>query len=104
MGFVLVIVLLALTARSQQGAKAVIKTLADKCMNGNNVPGGVQTIVHNAIDTAFAAIGRRLRHAHKKRRLGTMSIACDAVYNAAAGAAGIPKAASNCFKNDFNAK
>merc|ERR1712025_831085 len=104
--FVLVIVLLALTARSQQGAKAVITTLADKCMNGNNVPAAAQGVVHTAINTAFATIGRRLRSHHHghKRKLGTMSIACNAVYNAAIGAAGIPTAAANCFRNDFNSK
>merc|ERR1712050_182419 len=108
--FVLVIVLLALTARSQQGAKAVITALADKCMNGNNVPAAAQGVVHTAINTAFAAIGRRrLRHGHhhgknKDRRLGTMQVACNAVYNAAIGAAGIPTAAANCFRSDFNNK
>merc|ERR1711904_43538 len=85
--FVVAILLLSMTAYTQQGAKAVITALADKCMNGNNVPAAAQGVVHTAINTAFAAIGRRrLRHGghhhgkNKDRRLGTMQLACNAVY------------------------
>merc|ERR1719335_565436 len=100
--FIVAILLLSMTAYTQQGAKAVITALADKCMNGNNVPSAVQGIVHGAINTAFGLMGRRRLLA--KRNLGTMSIACGAVYNAATTAAGLPTVAANCFKADFNNK
>merc|ERR1711981_703996 len=89
-----------MTAYSQQGAQAVITALADRCMNGNNVPAAAQTIVHAAITTAFGAMGRR--RLLQKRRLGTMATACTAVYNSATSAAGMPPAAAACFRADFN--
>merc|ERR1711904_95005 len=79
--FVVAILLLSMTAYTQQGAKAVITALADECMNGNNVKATVQSRVHTAINTAFAAMGRR--RMLEKRRLGTMVDACKAVFDSA---------------------
>merc|ERR1739848_951123 len=100
--FIVAILLLSMTAYTQQGAQAVITALADKCMNGNNVPDAAQGIVHTAINAAFGAMGRR--RLLKTRRLGTMEAACTSVYNSATSAAGMPPAAANCFKADWNAK
>ena len=93
---------LCMTAYTQQGAQAVITSLADKCMNGNNVPAVAQGVVHAAITAAFGAMGRRRLMA--KRRMGTMASACTAVYNSATSAAGMPPMAAKCFAADFNAK
>merc|ERR1712087_15247 len=56
---IFVIVCLMLAAYTQQGAQAVVTQIADMCMNGHNVPPAAQSIVHGAINTAFAAMGRR---------------------------------------------
>merc|ERR1712113_246485 len=58
------------------GAKAVLLTVAKKCMDGNNVPGAAQGIVNGAINSLPIS-----------RRLGALQkAACDAMVSSACGA------------------
>merc|ERR1712113_743069 len=76
------------------GAKAVLLTVAKKCMDGNNVPGAAQGIVNGAINSLPIS-----------RRLGALQkAACDAMVSSACGAAGVPPAVCNCFKKDLSTK
>merc|ERR1712113_975019 len=99
------------------GAKAVLLTVAKKCMDGNNVPGAAQGIVNGAINSL--PISRRLGDKKdkkdkkmgkkdkkdKKRSLGALQkAACDAMVSSACGAAGVPPAVCNCFKKDLSTK
>merc|ERR1711939_87511 len=96
------VLLFVMTANSRQGAHATATWLAQQCMNGNNVPAAAQTIVYTAINTAFAALGRRRAESkHRRRRMSTAAWACTQVYNAAASAGGMPPAAANCFRTAF---
>merc|ERR1712113_892976 len=76
------------------GAKAVLLTVAKKCMDGNNVPAAAQGIVNGAINSLPLS-----------RRLGALQkAACDAAVSSACGAAGVPPAVCNCFKKDLSTK
>lgn len=91
-----IVLILALIAFSQCGPKAVLKTVAKKCMDGNNVPAKAQGLVNGFID-AIPGISRR--------RLGMIAKAgCDAAVSSSCSAAGIPGPVCNCFKKDLSAK
>merc|ERR1712029_785459 len=94
MRYTTIVFLIALFTIAQCGPKAILKTVAKKCMDGNKVPSAAQGIVNGAID--LLPISRR--------RLGLAKAACDTMVSSACNAAGIPTVVCNCFKKDLSAK
>merc|ERR1712151_1096795 len=60
--------------------------VANACMNGHNVPAAVQSVVRDGITGALGSWRRRLGLYDDALNAG-----CNAAYNAAAGAAGVPE-------------
>merc|ERR1712188_34298 len=96
-------------AQTQQGAlaEAVVK-VANACIDGNGAPASLKTPVDKCIRDALGSMIRRMLSVKKNRRLNPWAWAkktgCSAAYDGAAGAAGVPKAVSNCFKKDIVTK
>merc|ERR1712151_449071 len=91
-----ILFIICLIAFAQCGPKAVLKTVAKKCMDGNNVPSTAQGVVNGAIDKLPLS---------RVRRLGVLAkAACDTAVSSACSAGGVPPAVCNCFKKDLSAK
>merc|ERR1712151_303369 len=74
-----------------------VKTVAQKCMAGNNIPQAGIDAVNSAIDG--------LPNFRRDRRLGVLAkAACDTAVSSACSAGGVPPAVCNCFKKDLSAK
>merc|ERR1712151_7859 len=91
-----ILFIICLIAFAQCGPKAVLKTVAKKCMDGNNVPSAAQGVVNGAIDKLPLS---------RVRRLGVLAkAACDTAVSSACSAGGVPGPVCNCFKKDLSAK
>merc|ERR1712151_364052 len=91
-----ILFIICLIAFAQCGPKAVLKTVAKKCMDGNNVPSTAQGVVNGAIDKLPLS---------RVRRLGVLAkAACDTAVSSACSAGGVPGPVCNCFKKDLSAK